>query len=290
MENKTILNPETQVQQNHTSPHADPPKKSHRTLVLAVIVTFLISIFGGITLGKYLFNPQTPMVQPTLIPKPTVIPTVSTEAAQTANWKTYTNQKFNLLVKYPQNWNVNSDKNGLVISGDNNTITIQSSPYPSIDFDKLYEKPDGTVDKNPVFIRTKIKNLEIDGYKATMYSNENTQANQNKAYDISVYIIKGAPITMISTQVDLNLKSNFLPTFNQILSTFKFLDVTPTPPTTYTACGCGCCTEAIPPTKCLYKSKGDSLERIIEEDQKVKNSPQCATVGCSSGILYKYCD
>lgn len=73
--------------------------------------------------------------------------------------------------------------------------------------------------------------------------------------------------------------------FDQILSTFKFIDQS-----SYTACGCGCCGGESPIEQCLYKSKGDDINKIIESDQKVKNSPQCAYAGCSKGLLYKYCD
>lgn len=81
------------------------------------------------------------------------------------------------------------------------------------------------------------------------------------------------------------LPKNILPVIKQILSTFKF-----TEPLSYTVCGCGCCSGVQPADQCLYKLKGDSLDKIIEEDQKQKSSPQCALVGCSRGITYKYCD
>lgn len=189
-----------------------PNKINKKVAIFAGVILVLIS--GVFFLGKNLYAPQS------AAPKPTVIPTATAEV--TANWKTYNDKDYTFTFKYPQDWNVNNDKNGFVISGGNNIITFQSSPYPSIDFDKLYNKPDGTVDKNPVFVRTKIKNLEIDGYRATMFSNENASENQNKAYDINVYVISGAPITLISARVDFNSKGIFLQTFDQILSTFKF--------------------------------------------------------------------
>lgn len=58
----------------------------------------------------------------------------------------------------------------------------------------------------------------------------------------------------------------------------------------YTACGCGCCDESNSSERCLYKANGDDLNKIIEEDQNLKNSPQCASVGCGLGTTYKYCD
>ena len=60
-------------------------------------------------------------------------------------------------------------------------------------------------------------------------------------------------------------------------------------PKSYIACGCGCC-GVKPMKRCLYHSKGDDLQKIIDEDGKWKNNRQCEKVGCSSGIEYRYCD
>lgn len=58
----------------------------------------------------------------------------------------------------------------------------------------------------------------------------------------------------------------------------------------YTACGCGCCGGTTPRQECLYRSRGDSLEKIIEEDKKIRSADACKVVGCSLGVSYKYCD
>jgi hypothetical protein len=113
------------------------------------------------------------------------------------------------------------------MSNENSNIRLQLSPYPSVDFEKLYEKPNGTVNQSPVFIRTKVKNLNIDGYRTTMYIDESTSANQNKVFEVSLFFVKDAPITMMSAQTEPSLKENILSTFDQILSTFKFSPITP---------------------------------------------------------------
>lgn len=59
----------------------------------------------------------------------------------------------------------------------------------------------------------------------------------------------------------------------------------------YVACGCGCCTGIEPlEEKCLYRSKGDDINTIIELDQKATQNPNCAVEGCSRGIRFRYCD
>lgn len=58
----------------------------------------------------------------------------------------------------------------------------------------------------------------------------------------------------------------------------------------YIACECGCCGGVEPATRCLYHSKGDDIQKIIEEDKKKAQSPICPTAGCSQPIEYIYCD
>ena len=58
----------------------------------------------------------------------------------------------------------------------------------------------------------------------------------------------------------------------------------------YVACGCGCCGGIEPIEQCLYHANNDDMNKIIDEDKKLKDNPQCATMGCSSGIKYSYCD
>lgn len=58
----------------------------------------------------------------------------------------------------------------------------------------------------------------------------------------------------------------------------------------YIACGCGCCGGMESQEKCLYHSRGDNLQKIIEEDRKIAQSSECSLMGCSQPIKYKYCD
>jgi hypothetical protein len=62
--------------------------------------------------------------------------------------------------------------------------------------------------------------------------------------------------------------------------------------TSYVACGCGCCGGLPEPTQktCVYHAKGDSLEAIKANDEKSRQSPKCAVVGCSRGTKYEFCD
>lgn len=65
-------------------------------------------------------------------------------------------------------------------------------------------------------------------------------------------------------------------------------------PDSYISCGCGCCgfdepIEKIAKKECLFKSKGENIQRKIDQDKEL--SPEfCATAGCSFPIRYIYCD
>ena len=66
-------------------------------------------------------------------------------------------------------------------------------------------------------------------------------------------------------------------------------------PSSYIACGCGCCPVQNPPkpiVTCLYHSKGDDIGEIIRKDRvHASNQRACATSGCNfRPIEYKYCD
>ena len=57
----------------------------------------------------------------------------------------------------------------------------------------------------------------------------------------------------------------------------------------YDACDCGCCGGTTPRTVCYYPDRGDSLETIERDDQRVAMSPSCENAGCSFGRHYVCC-
>lgn len=64
---------------------------------------------------------------------------------------------------------------------------------------------------------------------------------------------------------------------------------------TYLACGCGCCggagdADMKPAKQCLDRKQGETLARIRAADEEARKDPQCATMGCSLGTEYSYCD
>jgi hypothetical protein len=65
---------------------------------------------------------------------------------------------------------------------------------------------------------------------------------------------------------------------------------TPTEPEFYIACGCGCCSIEDPEIKCLYKSQGDDINKIIADDKLASQNPDCKFAGCSYPVKYVFCE
>jgi hypothetical protein len=58
----------------------------------------------------------------------------------------------------------------------------------------------------------------------------------------------------------------------------------------YIACDCGCCGGVQPKRQCIYQSKGDGLQQIVQRDKDAAKNSNCALAGCSIGTRYVYCD
>jgi hypothetical protein len=78
--------------------------------------------------------------------------------------------------------------------------------------------------------------------------------------------------------------------FNPVVKFPEKIKLSPAVSQSYTACGCGCCGGTKPQEKCLYHSKGDNMDEIIQADKKLQSSSSCAAMGCSLGLKYRYCD
>ena len=191
-----------------------------------LIATFVLLVFigavAGFLLGKSLSQPKTsppPISQFSPSPSPeNPIPTPTPTIDPTANWKTYVNNKYNYSIKYPEDWILQPDKQTpeeiVNFTKDLNSLTIYSgSATPGV-------PPESTP--------SQVKSIVI--------------ANQNvikEAYNNLFVLLKfpeNLPVNQISIRYKNGITSaEYEDLFDLILSTFKFLDETPTPTTDPTA-------------------------------------------------------
>ncbi len=278
-----------------------PPQPSYSSrppLIIGVIIItlFIICISGAYYLGtKQMNKPSIPVFKPTFIPIPTVTPLsipspmesnkkiqTLTISNKTAGWKTYTDDYY--FFKYPSDWFVDVALAGeqvVKLLNHNRTVTM------------------GIYTRQPIYGRitppiTTDLTIVIEGktYSTQEFDRSFVDLKIKKDKEYHILFGTGYPAGADNRRSlpDYNAARDTILT---VLSTFKFLDQPPINQeklTTYITCGCGCCGGSTPNKKCLYHSKGDDLDKIIQEDTKTKQSPQCSTMGCSIGIEYSYCD
>lgn len=127
--NPPIL-PEIPVDQSST------PSSSNKHVLIILLIVFIVILFS---LLIYIFvklqtPSQIPVVSPTLIIQTTPTPD------PTANWKTYINQDYKFLIKYPNDWTPytcirnETQKENNEVSCENNVFTLMQNDLLFIEF------------------------------------------------------------------------------------------------------------------------------------------------------------
>jgi hypothetical protein len=179
-------------------------KAFSKILIPIIVILFLA---GGFFAYKYWW-----------IPKEEAKLTTGTIANETANWKTYTNEKYGFEIKYPAE--------GKVVDGSESEGCRIFPLYPVSD--ERSNPIDISVDENPndltlnQWIEKEEKGLTIEeketifigGVEGVKYF-----AHNGGVYPHTVLIKKGKFIYRIDGFREFNDQI-----FNQILSTFKFID------------------------------------------------------------------
>lgn len=187
------------------------PKSKIWLWVLGGILLLVTGIAGGVFWGKQLYS--TPNIQPT--PSPIVEATPTPDP--TANWNTYTTQKFSL--KYPVDWQIGLFEHAPDI------YTFQ----PSKDFVPESQKNGVVLSITGRCLNTQcltVFNLEDMVSQINAKIVNQATADRMKAYKVSLpdeklaYIfINGQDFFEISTD-------KYITELDQVLSTFKFIDET----------------------------------------------------------------
>ncbi|OGG14807.1 hypothetical protein A2773_06935 [Candidatus Gottesmanbacteria bacterium RIFCSPHIGHO2_01_FULL_39_10] len=191
-------------------PAGGPPKFSIFPILGGIILVILVAT-GAFFFGKSQNNSPQSNSSPSLSPTSSQLP-LSPTPDPTANWKTYTNKQFSFTVNYPPEWEVD-DNDALIIRFGSLTSRIDKINIYIID-----NKNQVTVDKLRQNL-TDIDPITIGGFQGIKGINKDYLKENKTIY--SANIIKDNNIFTISTVdfQDTNLKT----TFDQILSTFKFL-------------------------------------------------------------------
>lgn len=204
-----------------TSPHT-----SYVPKLLVVAVLFLtLGLGAGFTLNNYLSTPN---------PTPTPVITTSPAPDPTANWKTYTDDKFKFSIKYPSNWTISPQvvKDGnwtsatLLLAYSPGTIMQEGEPSIEMEFSVNALKPAVyNIDKQALSYSkdfggepSEIETYKIGTFQGKTISVKGSVGNIDRK---AVFIEKNNLIY----HIDLLWKSgkqDFETNMDQILSTFKF--------------------------------------------------------------------
>jgi len=217
--------------------------KSRKVLIgvlggLIIVSLLSTAIFGAYQLGKnQTANPSTTVVTPTIpAATPSTTPVVDSVSDPTANWKTNVNTKSGYSFKYPDNWFIDTNNGSELLSD----VAFRGWGYPdyivsfSVDTPSQLkvsvDDPIGTKKQlgDKVF-ETKIADLTVSGHKAAMFQEDVLPESATDAHNgVTVKVVMGDKYLYVEHWENLARKSTaeVNTIFDQILSTFKFLDQT----------------------------------------------------------------
>lgn len=211
--------------------------KTSLNLIVVLVLALLLSLVGTVYLG---FQNMQLQKQISGLNKTTATAAPSATPDSTANWKTYSNTKYNYSIKYPNNWSYQENANNTAFLGPapedyaigNKNILIQVIPRPQNYLNMPFDQ------------YVKIAGIqEIQGYKSLSTINSITAADGTIGYittwKVSPIIgsgeIETSPITYFSLPTNKNADleisladTTIIDTYKEMLKTFQFTSQTDT--------------------------------------------------------------
>lgn len=249
-----------------TPPVPIPPKQSPLTkIALGVLLLSCLALLGYLVMNLGLGKKQTACTAEAKIcpdgtsvgrtgpncefaPCPTVSPTPVSTPDLTANWKTYINDVYNYSIKYPLGWRTQVQAAG---AGDKEAGSKSSlvdifklgaeNQYPlyRLSIEPFEIMSGQTIEsiKGPYLkfnlVNPKTANVRINNIDTITIEGKISTSQEQKEFYSKVYIIqfpqKNNGLTIL-TRDDINKTE--ASTFDQILSTFKFLEPQTSPSAT----------------------------------------------------------
>lgn len=200
--------------------------KTKIPLILLLIVTCLSTLTSGwlfyqnLQLQKQISQLQ---AQPSPLPSETPIPS----ADPTADWKTYTNTKYNYEFKYPSDFNLEKSTSGEYFQTklNNRLIFYATNDQSSTIADYLVktDKISQNANEGPPSLQVQsTKKTVIHGLNSIQREEYLTDADLTQ---INTYFKKGSVVVSIALEpTPGNPRSEDESLYQQILSTFKFTD------------------------------------------------------------------
>ncbi|PIT89225.1 MAG: hypothetical protein COU27_01445 [Candidatus Levybacteria bacterium CG10_big_fil_rev_8_21_14_0_10_36_7] len=187
--------------------------------VLIIVVMILSSGGTYLTLKSKITPTPTPPVPITEISSPTLSPDLYTEETRsaTANWQTYTNRKYGYSIKYPNDWKIQEKDNlqGLALF----ILTIYG-PSQNTLLDIWVNNMDWQQAENE--LKGKAKQISLNGIMA--YEEKVSKTSRTYTFPSKV----SGQIVQILFSPSPKSPLEEIKALDQILSTFKFIEPSPT--------------------------------------------------------------
>jgi len=206
-------------------------------IILALITLGVaLTLYFNTNLLKNIKNKSTPSSEPSVQDQPSPISDAGREpndSAETANWKTYTNTQLGFSIKYPSSWFVYDNETPPCDKGIRGYLFVNKTALADCFFGDVlpadfyvYVQPiPEDPDYGPLPKSTKydtFTSFEVAGEKGVVnITTEKSEGPRRK--EARVYVNHNSNQYMISYP-NLDFQGNHEQVFDQILSTFKFLD------------------------------------------------------------------